>query len=459
MEFVQWALEKAVNHPNLSDAIVSADGEWLEILLPDGRTFRFRPGALIAEDAPEAERSELLYRLISIGVAQAKAPSVHRSGDAANAEGAAADDESTVSGSTLPADVEKTQKKTDRKPELTRETASYPTSLLSDRMADHSTIVPIVRAADYFVNSHQGEDSMIYVPLTDFVGVGLALDLPDAIQPLYYSHVEQAPSDVGGLLAESVNALRRLVGHQHLSVDLGLSKISGAEVITFLAPDNYELSWFCDVEMMMEVAQRLQERHPNDIPLFVPAARTKFYVVFSEDPHLVDFFKILLAQRRSPEAVYPLPHTVAADGWKEWVPFPGSALAQVLGTLRDNFRQAIYDAQMKVLPQWGDFGELKSFVPRRLHSGERVSATEWNAMDVRGSIPDTDFISFIREPSPHPWENPNGVRITIRSRVAREIWPQGIAPDPAAWPPRWNVRGFPDEATLSRLAESADRDF
>lgn len=442
MEFVQWALEKAVEHPDLAGAIVTADGESLDVLLPDGRAFRFRPGVFIAEDAPEVQRAELLYRLISIGVEQAKAPMFddatgHIGEDASAAASASGDAEALI-------DLD------DRHLHVPE-----PAPILDA----NPTIVPIVRSADYFVNSHRGEDSMIYVPLTDFVGVGLALDNPDAAQPIYYSQMEQVPSDVGALLAESVNALRRVVGYQRVSVDLGLSRISGADVVTFLAPENYELSWFCDVEMMIQVAQRLRERHPDDIPLFVPAARTKFYVVFSEDPHLVDFFTILLTQRRSSEAVYPLPHTVTADGWKEWVPFADSKLAQVLGALRGSFRQAIYAQQVRALSSWGDFGELKSYIPRRLHSGQRVSATEWNAMDVRGSIPDTDFISFIREPSPHPWENSNGVRITIRSHIAREIWPQGIMRDSTAWPPRWNVQGFPDEATLAQLAQSADREF
>ncbi|MDD7466065.1 MAG: hypothetical protein PUK59_07545 [Actinomycetaceae bacterium] len=502
MDFVQWALDKAVEHPDLAGAIVTADGESLDVLLPDGRTFRFRPGVFIAEDAPEVERAELLYRLISIGVEQAKAAKFsgasgeHDNGTAGSTAASTADPDASsaaaMTSAPTPASGNDGRGRDGRDSGINGadgngggsasngEAAAYmaadsrenpagdvpgdiPTQAgeLAPMWEEDPTIVPIVRAADYFVNSHRGDDSMVYVPLTDFVGVGLALDRPDVIQPIYYSQMEQVPSDVGSLLAESVNALRQLVGHQRLSVDLGLSRISGADVVTFLAPDNYELSWFCDVEMMIQVAQRLHERHPNDIPLFVPAARTKLYVVFSEDPHLVDFFKILLTQRRSPEAVYPLPHTVTADGWKEWVPFADSELAQVLGALRNSFRQEIYAQQVQALSSWTDcdFGELKSYTPRRMHSGQRVSATEWNAMDVRGSIPDTDFISFVREPSPHPWENPNGVRITIRSQVAREIWPQGIVRDPMAWPSRWNVQGFPDEATLGRLIESADREF
>lgn len=469
---MEWALNTATNHPDLSGAIVTADGEWLDVLLPDRRTFRFRPAALIKESAPQAQREELLYRLLSIGVAQASqprpsTPPAREKDDFGGARAADAADAADASGAVSDADRAGENIFGDL---ADAERSSLGSLAERDFAADPFTpapvpadpdtpIVPIVRAADYFIASHHGEDSMIYVPLTDFVGVGLAFDLPQTIQLIYYSQVEQMPSDVGELLAESVNALRRLVGQQRLAVDLGVTRIAGCEVVTFLAPDNYELSWFCDVEMMQEVARRLQESHPDNIPLFVPAARTKLYVVFSEDPHLVDFFTMLLTQRHTPEAVYPLPHTVADDGWREWVPFPGSPLAEVLGALRHEFRAKIYAAQVKAMEQWGDLGALKPYEPKRMRTGERVSACEWDALDGSGSIPDTDFISFVRQPSPHPWEESRPVRITMRAHIAREIWPAGFEKAQTAWPPRWIVTGFPADAVLAKLAASADRDF
>ena len=462
---MEWALEKATNHPDLSGAMVAADGEWLDVLLSDRRSFRFRPGAMIREDAPEVERAEVLYRLLSIGVEQATEsfddPAPSGDGEAGSA--------SVAAGDTDAADpAEHTGRHGD---------PINPNELLSPAPVpeDPSTpIVPIVRAADYFIASHRDDDSMVYVPLTDFVGVGLAFDLPRAIQPIYYSQVENAPGHVGGLLAEAVNALRRLVGQQQLLVELAVGTVAGARVVTFMQPANYELSWFCDVEMMQQVAGRLMQQGdqrgdpqwaqgpaggPASIPLFVPAGRTKFYAVFSDDPHLVDFFKLLLAQRHTKEAVYPLPHTIAADGWREWVPLPGSPLAEVLGALRHSFRSEIYAAQVAAMERWGDFGALKPYEAKRLRNGERVSATEWNALDRAGSIPDTDFISFVRAASPHPWEPERPVRITIRSHVAREIWPEGIKAHEAAWPPRWAVTSFPDTATLEQLIAAADREF
>ena len=74
MAFMEWVRSVAAQHDDLQGAIVSPDGEWLDILLPDGRTFRFRPSQLLDPNAPETERTERLNRLISIGVKNAQAP-------------------------------------------------------------------------------------------------------------------------------------------------------------------------------------------------------------------------------------------------------------------------------------------------------------------------------------------------------------------------------------------------
>ncbi|MDY5143510.1 hypothetical protein SC367_10095, partial [Actinotignum timonense] len=76
MSLMNWALEVATAHPELAGALVNADGPWLDVLLPDGRTFRFRPFEMIDPDAPEDSRRALLNRLITIGVSGATTPQV-----------------------------------------------------------------------------------------------------------------------------------------------------------------------------------------------------------------------------------------------------------------------------------------------------------------------------------------------------------------------------------------------
>ena len=571
-----WALNTAVKHPELKNAMVNSNGDWLDFLLEDGRTFRFRPGALIRDDAPEEQRTELLNRLIHIGLEQAQAPTVAETAgqtpksstgsDAAQesnndapseqsaASGAATADGNSAANSdddtgTDKANDSATADRTDapaasNRPRSFGESATShelegtdepvggsdsgeantpatpesgstpePTDQSAESPADNplgtqedpasssgeskpqgrifpgwasreespreeppadaapldvppldepdenTPVVPIVRTAEYFLASHKDSDSIVYVPLTEFLAVGLAHDMPDTIQPVYYSQIQDSFREVGELMVEAVEELRGLTNAQRQTVEIGITQIAGARVMSFLQPANYELSWFCDLDMMQQVAEKIAAERPGDIPLFVPASRTKLYIVFADDPKLVDFFKLLLAQRGAAEAVYPLPHTVAADGWREWVPFPGSELSEVLGSLRNYFRQKIYAAQVEAMHKWGEFGELKAFAPRRLKNGERVSVTEWDATDSRGSIPQTDFITFTRQPSPHPWEEVVPVSITVRSHVARELWPAGFTKDDDAWPPRWEVNGFPDDDTLNELKDATGRDF
>lgn len=420
-----WALKTAWSHPELQTAVVNANGDWLDFLLADGRTFRFRPGALINPEADEETRTKLLNLLISIGIKQAELPKIAEDAEAAKSQ-------TDSSNTPTPASI------------APADTANAP-------------VVPIVRPADYFLASHHDADSIVYLPLTEFLAVALAYDMPETIQPIYYSQIAEDEREVGEMMNEAVFTLRTLQHPGQQAVEIGLAEVAGAKVMTFLQPPNYELSWFADLEIMQEIAARAAEQAGGDIPLFVPAARTKLFIVFASDPHLVDFFRLLLAERNAPDAVYPLPHTVAADGWKEWAPFPGSELAEILGTLRNQFRARSYAAQVKAMMSWGDFGALKPFHARRLKTGERVSSTVWDAADKHGSIPEADFITFLREKSHNGAGDIPAVEITVRLTVAREIWPAGFSRDENVWPPRWEVTGFPDDATLQQLLAATDR--
>ncbi|WIM07802.1 hypothetical protein QPC17_08670 [Trueperella bernardiae] len=439
MDFMEWALQQTSQHPRLANSLVTANGDWLDVLLDDGRTFRFRPGALIRQDAPLDQRAELLDRLISIGIDEAESATVTEP----NRASAAKPDDGVVPGY----------------PDTTGGAYPGPSGEPSDDLDDpdaEALIVPIVRSADYFLPATPDSDSIVYIPLTAFLAVGLAHDYPDTIQPIYYDQLEDS-REIGEIMSDAVMTLRFMTNGTQQSVEIGITEIAGAQVMTFLQPPNYELSWFSDLDMIQQVADRICEQHPDDIPLFIPASRTKLFIVFADDPHLADFFKLLLAQRNSDDAIYPLPHTVAADGWLEWQPFPDSELAAVLGALRNYFRQKIYTAQEDMMRQWPAFGQVKTFQPRRLTTGERVSAATWDATDAHGSIPHTDFVTFTR--SPHPWQEVPAVNITVRTHVAREIWPDGIVEDDTVWPPRYRVTGFPDEDTLRKLRDATDRRF
>ena len=156
MAFMDWVLDVAAKHPELQGAFISEDGDWLDVLLADGRALRFRPGQMIDETAPAEKREAILNRLISIGVTMAKPA------DSQEASANSADETGPADSS---ADYEKRSDATFG-PQVGRASGflwggigrnddvvdAYEEDELEDKPP---TILPIVRPADYFVSSHR----------------------------------------------------------------------------------------------------------------------------------------------------------------------------------------------------------------------------------------------------------------------------------------------------------------
>ncbi|MDO4887726.1 MAG: hypothetical protein Q3979_03325 [Actinomycetaceae bacterium] len=439
MAFMDWAIEVATAHPELSGAFINADGEWLDILLPDGRTFRFRPGQMIDEAKPEAERKALLVRLISIGVAGAEPAAREETAPEASSPEAA-----TSASSPTEAEADGAQDSPDEDEGILRK------------------LMPIVRSADFFVVSHDHsrDDSIIYVPMTPFIGTGIAIDGPNTITPMYFSDTEKLglPADIGPLFESAVMRLR-LWGksREQTSVQVHHREIDGCQIFEFDGPGNYESSWFMDVDTALFLNETLGKVY-DSLPLFVPASRTSMFIVMADDPGLAGLFRTL-AGRVGPDIIYPLPHVVSQDGWSEWIPMPDHPAARILSKMRTSSRERIYGAQVRAMERWpGDFGVLADF--EAIRSGDlTASCTRWGSTDGYGSLPDTDYIAFVRERPREPWSPDRGEIVLLRSQVARDVWHEGISPMDNVWPPRWSVQGFPDEAQFNALKEASGREF
>lgn len=455
---MEWAVDVAARHPALSRAIVSPNDEWLDVLLEDGRTFRFRPGALVDPEAPEAERRTRLERLIEIGARNATVPTIEReAAPRPSASGSPADSASSAP-SEAPGSLRRGRPGADASDSALRE------GTLRDEDGN-PLLLPIVRRADYYIASHQHEhnDSIVYLPLTDFLAIGLAEDRTDVIQPVFFSHLEErgifsrsVDDDLGDLFGRAIENLRRLnqVSGKH-GIELAVTTVAGAKVFTFTSPADYQSSWFADLDIIQQVAASLEAEHPGNLPLFVPASRTNLFIVFADDEHLVDFFSLLRGRCKAKDSLYPLPHTVSSDGWREWIPFADHPAASVLSNLRTMHRERIYATQCEQIRTWpGHEGIAKDYVVRTLRGRRHVSIALWTKDDGVGSVPLTDFVSFVREPT-EPWEE--ATLVTVRSRVAREVWSAGMRKMDNVWPPRWQMTGFPDEETLTQLRSVANR--
>lgn len=474
--FMDWALSVASEHPDLSGAFINADGEWLDVLLADGRTVRFRPLQMLDPDAPEPDRRKVLNRLIDIGVKMAKPADVEPSETTDTAEGSPQPGDDQFG----PAAMGLSQHPGEPRPDRASEASSFlgPAieaifgGLLGGNMPEQQPeesnatglILPIVRPADYFITSHDHskDDSMVYIPLTDYVGVGLAEDTPDTIQPIYYSDLSERGIDaeLGPLFGDSVSSLRELNMRTNKDgLELGVAKVAGAEVFLLTQPANYQSSWFCDLDMAQNVAESLSKENRDSLPLFVPAGRTTFFVIMADDPHLADVFSAMRSRIDKNEVIYPLPHTVAADGWQEWIPMPDHPAANLLSESRAKHRGRIYGVQVQRMAEWdGELGTIKDYEIHQLKSGPTVTLTKWEDTDGHGSIPRTDYISFVSHGTGLPWDENHGETLLVRSTVARDVWPEGIQPSEGVWPPRYRVIGFPDEKQMEALREASHRE-
>ncbi|MDK8781683.1 hypothetical protein [Actinotignum timonense] len=486
MSLMNWALEVATAHPELDGALVNSDGPWLDVLLPDGRTFRFRPFEMIDPDAPEERRRELLNRLITIGVSGATTPQVTEGAAGSTQPGAAsphngAESSASATGTGAPTgsnapEMPGTPPGRGQKNLSWRDIFAqffgtmdpsdpgFPhhdpaLAELSDEQDDtEGPIMPIVRAADYFTRVNRREDdSFIYLPLTDFVGVGLARDTPDNIIPLYFSDLDLIPGtdDVGPLFGHAVESLRGLNAQSgYAALELAVMLYAGARVLAFTAPNNYQSSWFADVDLVQQVAYSISKQYHGSLPLFVPASRSRLFVVLADDPELPALFNRLRQDYDIDDAIYPLPHTVAADGWMEWIPMPDHPAYAPLANLRATFRGRMYDHQQEFLSRWPEeMGHVALYEVHDLDEGA-VSLTQWRRSDHYGSIPAVaDFINYLDD------ADPEAANITIRLDVARDVWPEGFKPLENVWPPRYEVSGFPDPETFRKLSEAAHRAF
>ncbi|MCI1675861.1 MAG: hypothetical protein LKJ57_00360 [Ancrocorticia sp.] len=466
MSFMEWALDVAAGHPDLEGAVINVDGEWLDVLLADGRTLRFRPGEMIDESAPEGKRREVLKRLITIGASMAKPAASDdqiyedRSDSTFGPQAARGGTPSTELSRRSDDDRGQRMFGLDEPRAVDFSTDSGGPS----EEAAHYRLLPIVRAADYFVTSHKHEqgDSLVYVPLTAFVGVGVAEDKPETIEPLYFSDLDERgiSHDVAPLFGSAIEQLRQLnsaVGKEGL--ELGVTSVSGAQVFVFTAPENYQSSWFADLDMTQTVSESLIKEYGDVLPLFIPASRSSFFVALADDPHLPAMFRALRNRINDKEAIYPLPHTVASDGWQEWIPLPDHPASKILAELRVTFRAKIYRAQVAAMKTWPTpVGELKPYEVRKLRDGRFISHAQWRGSDTYGSLPDTEYVSFVREPKPLPWEDDRGDIVTLRASVARDVW-SGFKAMDGVWPPRYAVSSFPTPEEMDALRQAADREL
>lgn len=465
---MEWAADIASTHPDLHGAFINIEDEWLDVLLADGRSFRFRPGHMLDSSLSLEEQRTRLIKLISIGVEQAE-KDIPKSDELISKTSRDLSDEplddpliNDPNFDPLTPDFFDSDEVLEPVGPEDRLSPAPLDPDNSDSVLAH--LMPIVRSADFFISSHDHahDNSIIYVPLTPFIGAGIAVDDQSVIKPLFFSDAERLnlPHDIVAFFHKALTHLRtsHLTNGQP-SVEVRPCPIAGAQVYEFAGPASYRSSWFLDVEMAVTIAASMGKEHGDSLPLFIPARHDSFYIVMADDPALPSLFTKLMPALNSADVLYPLPHVVTADGWSEWIPMDDHPTAAILAKLRATIRSQIYQAQSLAMHDWpGDFGVIAPCKPIQTDSGIS-SCAQWNSSNAYGSVPDTEFIAFVREGSPHPWDADKGEVVLLRSHVARDIWHEGFSEMSNVWPPRWSVKGFPDVAQLAALKEASNREI
>jgi len=180
---------------------------------------------------------------------------------------------------------------------------------------DIEQAVPVVRSVDYFM-PHSKFHTPLWDRLTEFIGMGLAIDTPSQIQFLSNSDLpaDRSPENVARLRERACINLANLS-----QPPLVKALPHGPDVVAFTTPRSYQASWFAHTEVLADALNHYQRT--TDTPwLVIPALRNDLLLINSASPAwatLLDDLEPLVDDR---ESIHPVPHKLVDGRWREYLP-------------------------------------------------------------------------------------------------------------------------------------------
>lgn len=302
-----------------------------------------------------------------------------------------------------------------------------------DEEVDLDEAIPLVRSADYF----DGENTpAMTFPLTDYIGVGLAIDLPTAVMPVSRHKIEgETPEE------QITRAARAVLRLRDTTEQFGLAPIvEDNSILVVHASEGNDCAWFADLQTM-DVALRQMEQTTDTEWAAVPATREDLFLVDTQTEHWDDFLDVLESVRGSHKEVCPLPHVQADNAWREWLPPAGHPAEKRLTKLRADIHAEQHGRQRERLQaEPGPFASSMLQIER--HS-------QWETLAVTSddvtSIPRTDLIVFFREEDDEP--------LGVNLNNALVTCPHLFSLHEGTFPPRLLVQP-PSEEDRAALAQS-----
>lgn len=252
--------------------------------------------------------------------------------------------------------------------------------------------IPLVRSADYFRNATD-EGPALTFPLTDYIGVGLAVDLPTAVMPVTH---DKLADDTPEQLIE--RAARAVLNLRDMTEQFGLAPIvEDNSILVVHATEGNDCAWFADLQTMEAALAQMQVVTDTEWAV-VPATRDDLFILDTATPHWDDFLDVLESVRDSHKEVCPLPHVQSDNAWLEWVPPAGHPAEKRLTKLRADIHAAQHGHQREHLQAVGGPFPSSMLQIERLGRWETLAVTS----DDVTSIPRTDLVVFFREEDDEP---------------------------------------------------------
>lgn len=296
--------------------------------------------------------------------------------------------------------------------------------------------IPLVRSADYFDRDPQHNNAALTFPLTDYIGVGLAIDLPSAVMPVSEDKVTgDTPEEAVARAAAAVMRLR------DITEQFGLAPVvEDNSILIVHASEGNDCAWFADLQTMAAALAHMAALTDSEWAA-VPATREDLFLVDTQTEHWDSLLNLLESVRGTHKEVCPLPHVQADDTWLEWLPPHGHPAETRLSKLRADLHAELHARQRTRLQEEG--GPYASNM-LQIERDERWETLAVTSDDVT-SIPRTDLVVFFREED----EEPLGVYLND----ALVACPHLFALQDGTFPPRLLVQP-PSEEDRAVLAES-----
>jgi len=300
-------------------------------------------------------------------------------------------------------------------------------------------VVPLVRSADYFAPRPDNAAPSVVAWLTDFIGLGLAIDEPDLLRIINDSQMPEQHDHFDDLQFQSqaIENLRIMAGNMTFS-EIGL----GPDVLVLDNPDGNEAAWFADVKTMESLLFHLWTQ-TDTYWVVIPARRSQLFLVNSETDQWDALLDLLNPAIDAHDGIHPVPHIIVDDTWVSKLPPRDTELGMKLRMLELKAQHRLHSAIQSVMQEHSEVF-LATFEVRGLNDDVISTAIVAETMDET-SVPSTDMLVFARED--------NTIYLVPSDKVLNEF-PHLVREHPNFHPPRWIISRPSDEdyTALSALS-------